>query len=116
MLLNKIEDPRDNLSKASRFELCRLAEERGIKEVHYSADMTLEQMAELLRSKNVHDIALPDRPLGVYKPVVINADAAPKPEKSVSDMTIIELRSACKARGIKIARKDTMETLRSKLG
>ena len=122
-VLNRIEDPRDNLSKASRFELCQIAERLGIEEVHYSAALTLEEMVAVLRSKNVHDIKLPDRPLGIYKPVVLNAEEPsevkkpepPKAEKPVSGMSIIELRSACKVRGIKMARTDTAETLRAKL-
>lgn len=120
-VLNRIEDNRDNLSKASRFELCQLAEARGISEVHYGATLTLEEMVNILRGKGVHDIKIPDRPLGIYQPLVLGEIEAPKieavkaPEKPVGDMNIVELRSACKARGIKMARTDTTETLRAKL-
>lgn len=38
-----------------------------------------------------------------------------EPVKPVPDMTMAELRKACKARGIPMARKDNMESLRAKL-
>jgi hypothetical protein len=40
----------------------------------------------------------------------------PPADKPVTDMTITELRQACKTRGIKLARTDNMETMRAKLG
>lgn len=41
--------------------------------------------------------------------------AAPVVTKPIGEMSIKELRTACKARGIKMERKDNMETLRAKL-
>lgn len=127
MILNRIEDPRDNLHKASRFELCAIAKHHGISEIRYNKDgQTLDDMIKILRDNGVRDIKIPERPLGVYKPVILNADdVVPKQstpvvsntvEKPVSAMTIIELRSECKRRGIKMARTDNMDSLRAKLG
>lgn len=131
MILNRIEDPRDNLHKASRYELCVIAKHHGIADIGYGKDgQTLEDMIKILRDNGVRDIKIPERPLGVYKPVILNADdlippsAAHKHEtvakddvsKSSSEMSITELRMECKKRGIKMARTDNMESLRAKLG
>jgi hypothetical protein len=45
----------------------------------------------------------------------VPALAAPTPAKAIVNMTINELRKACQARGIKLARRDNMITLRAKL-
>lgn len=42
-------------------------------------------------------------------------DAKITEPKPIDQMSITELRTECKARGIKMERKDTMETLRAKL-
>jgi|SRR5581483_2814129 len=132
MILNRIEDPRDNLHKASRYELCTIAKYHGITDIGYGKDgQTLDDIIKILRNNGIHDIKIPERPLGVYNPVLLNAeDVVPNKEvfhsipgtettislKQISDMTIVELRSECKRRGIKMARTDNMESLRAKLG
>lgn len=128
MQLLRIDDPRDPLLKASRYELCELAKAHGISEIGYGKEMTLPEMVDILKKNGVHDIKIPDRPLGVYTPVILNKDAAPpapvvrqqeppKPviDKPVSEMSMNELRSECKNRGIKMDRRDNLNTLREKL-
>ena len=147
--LNKIIDPRDPLSKARRMELFRFAQDNGISDIQET--MPADMMRDILRSRNVTSISVPDRPLGsaqqtfttptshkttggVIQPaqevipvVSASVDVArqwlaqqsqpqpPQPTKPNSELSIIELRQACKARGIKIARTDKMTTLRAKL-
>lgn len=126
MQILKIEDPRDNLSKASRYELCQLAKAHGVAEISYGCSLQLPEIVELLHKRGIHDIKIPDRPLGVYAPVVINAENVetpalidhPQPEpaaKPVSEMNMTEMRKEAKRRGIKMARTDNLRTLRTKL-
>lgn len=128
MQLLKSEDPRDSLMKASRYELCQLAHAHGISDVCYEKDMTLEEIVSTLRKNGINEIKIPDRPLGIYKPVLLGADGPPiEPKqvfveavkevtKSVPEMNMTELRKECKRRGIKMIRTDNLETLRMKLG
>ncbi len=117
------EDPRDNLGKATRYELCQAAKHHGITEFNYGTDdITLEDMIAILRRHGIRDITIPNRILGDYRPTVINAESvksekvvAAEPAKAASDMSMTELRSECKKRGIKMARTDNMTTLREKL-
>ena len=141
--LDKIIDPRDALSKARRMELFRFAREKGIAEIEET--MPADMMRDILRARNVTTIAVPDRPLGAAQQtfttptshrttsVIIQPAQEVIPEVSASvdlarqwraqqqqtkpnsELTIIELRQACKARGIKIARTDKMVDLRAKL-
>lgn len=126
LILHKAEDPRDTLSKASRYELCQVAQAHGIKEISYSAELGLEDMVKILRNNGVTDIKIPDRPLGLYKPVILGLDGPPlatveepapeQPATPVAQMSMGELRSECKRRGIKMARTDNLHSLREKLG
>jgi hypothetical protein len=130
MQLLRIDDPRDPLNKASRFELCALARHHGIAEITYGSPLQLPDMVRILRERGVSSITIPDRPLGVYKPVVYNADdvrpppaalpvepAKPEPvAKAVADMNMTEMRKECKRRGIKMERTDNLNSLRDKLG
>lgn len=126
LVLKSLVDPRDILTKASRYELCAFAQANGVIEIDYGSDMTLEEMIAILRNRGLTNITLPERPLGVYKPVVLGlnqqiaekpAPAAPAvPEKPLNKMDMNELRAACKARGIKMERTDNMRSLREKLG
>lgn len=129
MQILKVEDPRDPLRKASRYELCQLAKMHGIKEISYGCDMQLPQMIEMLHERGIHTITIPERPLGVQKNTIYNADdiiakvpdkvpapAEPIAEKSVSDMNMTEMRKECKRRGIPMVRTDNLKTLREKLG
>lgn len=133
MQILKIDDPRDPLSKASRYELCQLAKAHGITEIGYGKDgQTLPEMVKILHDRGIHTITMPDRPLGIYKPVVLNADdvapvsSQPAPavpvveapsaiDKPVSEMNMTEMRKECKRRGIKMDRTDNLKTLRDKL-
>lgn len=124
MQILRNEDPRDSLQKASRYELCQVAKSHGISEITYGCGLKLDQMVEILRERGITSITIPERPLGVYKPVVYDADTVSSPgakiapvEKAapVPDMSIKELRSECKRRGIKMARTDNLVTLREKL-
>lgn len=42
--------------------------------------------------------------------------AVPDPAKPVAEMSITELRQVCKAKGVKLERRDTMDIMREKLG
>ena len=136
MILNKIDDPRDALAKARRYELLKFAKANGVSEITEAMPAIL--MRKILRGRGLTRIAIPPRNLGQMNqsrsaeaaPVSgdqvpeIDADAdlarqfgqmAPAP-KPGAEMSINELRAAVKAKGLKIARTDTMESLRAKLG
>lgn len=131
MFLNKIDDPRDQLEKARRYELFKFAKGHNIAEI--TEGMPAIIMRKILRGKGLTRISIPPRPLGGLSgsapatPQNVNEiDAADdlmrqyaqesKPaEKPVSEMDIKELRSTAKARGIKLARTDNMVKIREKL-
>lgn len=129
MQLLKVEDPRDSLMKASRYELCQVAQAHGVSEIKYESELGLEDMVKILRNKGISSITIPDRPLGLYKPVVLGLDGPPLSQKTepvvqekpaavdipIEQMGMRELRSACKARGIKMERTDNLDKLRAKL-
>lgn len=130
------EDPRGNLEKASRYELAQLAKRLGFSDITYDTPQPLQ--VKMLRSRGVTDIDIPERILGDIRPIVYNTDAvqpvqAQKTEaksmtadelleqeyqkpKTPAEMSMTELRSECKRRGIKMARTDNLKTLREKLG
>lgn len=130
------EDPRGNLEKASRYELAQLAKRLGFSDITYDTPQPLQ--VKMLRSRGVTDIDIPERILGDIRPIVYNTDAvqpvqAKKTEaksmtadelleqeyqkpKTPAEMSMTELRSECKRRGIKMARTDNLKTLREKLG
>lgn len=62
MILNKVEDPRDTLAKARRWELVQLAKANGVSEI--DADMPADLMRTILRQKGVTRVQIPPRPLG----------------------------------------------------
>ena len=134
MQLLSIIDPRDNLSKATRFELVDFAKKNGIQLDEGPPKIVSEK---ILRDRGFVNIQIPDRPLGLYvggevhstnEPIVHgslqNADDLlvqeyehqKKEDADVSKMSIGRLRAACKAKGIKMERTDNMQTLRAKLG
>ena len=134
MILNKIDDPRDALAKARRYELLKFAKANGISEITESMPAIL--MRKILRGRGLTRIAIPPRTLGQMNQArsaeaapssgdqvpEIDADAdlarqfgQPAAPKPAGDMSINELRAAVKAKGLKIARTDTMESLRAKL-
>ena len=62
MILNKIDDPRDNLAKARLWELQQFAEANRVVEV--KPDMPAMIVRGILRAKGLTQIPVPDRPLG----------------------------------------------------
>lgn len=132
------EDPRGNLEKASRYELAQLAKKLGFTDITYDTPQPLQ--VKLLRQRGITDIDIPERVLGDIRPLVYNTDQvqpvkAQKTEaksmtadelleqeyrqqqpKTPAEMSMTELRSECKRRGIKMARTDNLKTLREKLG
>jgi len=137
MQLLTTEDPRDNLQKANRWELVAFAKENGI---DLDENTPAIVSAKILRDRGLTNIKIPDRPLGLYVSsknealvehapsvkgeITINAEddlvrqyeQQQKARTDLSSMTIGQLRVACKERGIKMSRRDNMQTLREKLG
>ena len=134
MQLLTIEDPRDNLQKATRFELVDFARKNGIQLDEGTPKIVSEK---ILRDRGFVNIQIPDRPLGLYvggethatnEPIVHgslqNADDLlvaeyehqKKEDANVSKMSMSRLRAECKSKGIKMDRRDNMQTLRAKLG
>jgi len=137
MQLNRIDDPRDPLSKARRDELRRYARKNGI-EVH--PDMPALLLRDLLRQRGLTRPPIPNRPLGAQVqnglPALpsggqqngVEADAIadlarqyqqqrqPPPPLAPSTMGINELRAECKRLGIKLERRDNMNSMREKIG
>lgn len=140
-----IVDPRNSLQKARRPELAKFAKANGIKEFVYPngrREPIDEAPAVLIRQelakRGLTRIPIPNRSIGTMpggrepRPmqpqtngVEVDAEAdlarqfmeAPKSEaKPVSEMDIRELRSAAKARGVKLERTDNMAKIREKLG
>lgn len=137
MILNKIDDPRDALAKARRYELLKFAKANGISEITESMPAIL--MRKILRGRGLTRIAIPPRILGQVnqsrsaEAAPVSSDQVPEIDaeadlarqfgqaavttpKPVAEMSINDLRAAVKAKGLKIARTDTMESLRAKLG
>lgn len=131
--LLRVDDPRDNLEKARLGELEKFARANN---VEFKQGLPAMVLRKILRSKGLVTIAIPPRVLGQYQPNPgeaitsapitsgqgIETDAAADlakqhaaQEKPVDQMTITELRQACKKRGIKMARTDNMAALRTKL-
>lgn len=82
MILNKIDDPRDNLAKARRWELQQFAEANGVTEI--KAEMPAMLIRGILRAKGLTQIPVPDRPLGQMnqphpRPMYKNGLAAAQP-------------------------------------
>lgn len=74
MILNKIDDPRDNLEKAHRMELVKFARAHGLN--HISEQMPAILIRQELRSRNLTNIRIPPRPLGAQSHPPAMADAA----------------------------------------
>lgn len=137
VILKSVEDPRDNLEKAGKYELWQFAVANGLNDVTYDTPSIL--VRKKLRALGLVNINIPDRPLGSPIPTVYGADpqkaVAPVKQstevneisaedllemeaqvKPVAQMSMTELRSECKRRGIKMVRTDNLRTLREKLG
>jgi len=143
MILNKIEDPRDNLEKATRRELFLFARENKVSDI--SDEMPAILMRDILRRRGLTRIRIPPRPLGAMNgggkgsagPAVpetngVEADAiadlarqwaqqarAPEAQEpaapTLATMDINALRRVCKAEGIPMGRRDRMPDLVAKI-
>jgi hypothetical protein len=129
MQILRTEDPRSPLDKARRQELVRFANSNGLKDV--TEAMPAVVIRKLLRDKGLVNINVPDRQLGnfVQPDSVTEQDAntvdadtdlvrqfaeqSAKPDYSA--MSINELRAECRKNGIKIERRDNLNSLRAKL-
>ena len=133
----EIVDPRDPLEKATRDQLVSYAHDNG--QIDIVEQMPAILIRKLLRQRGLTKIPVPDRKLGMgpdpYGAAaenpdipVMNADDAlieqfktikdnplPYVETDPDKMSMTELRKACKAKGIKMARTDNLHTLRDKL-
>lgn len=127
MILNSIDDPRDNLQRATRGELWRFAKAHHVEEIN-SDSMPADLMRRILRSKNLTQISTPPRPLGIpgatnaavyekrAEEVTADDDLARQwASQNVEAMTMPQLRKEAKARGIKQTPKDNKATLIAKL-
>lgn len=76
MILNKIDDPRDNLEKAHRMELVKFAHAQGVKDI--TEHMPAILIRAHLRAKGLTNIRITPRPLGAQ-----NVAPAPGPEQKV---------------------------------
>lgn len=138
MQLNRIDDPRDPLSKARRSELVKYARANGVKEI--VPDMPALLMRDILRRRGLTRPPIPNRPLGAQVqnglPAVaagtqqsgVEADALadlarqyqqqrqPPAPLAPTSMGINELRAECKRLGIKLSRRDNMNSMREKIG
>jgi hypothetical protein len=138
MLLKSIEDPRGPLQKARLSELQRFAKEEG---VQYHPEMGAEEIRQILIAAGKTNISVPPRLLGQFQqnptPTSHRFNQTPVPQKPVetvswaadlarqraqeikdaapSEMTITQVRQACKAKGIKISRTDKLVDLKAKL-
>ena len=136
MIPRGVEDPRDNLEKATRWELYDFAKAVGCTEVREPMPAMLA--VQILRGRGFVNIRIPDRPLGQVS--VIGKDPFSQPatqtvdaladmarqfeqEQKTRDIPSVpiegmkgnELRAECKRRGIPMKRTDTMQDLKAKL-
>lgn len=132
--LKSVDDPRDRLDRAHRIELIRFAQQNGVTEV--DPEMPAILMRQILRRRGLTNIDIPPRLLGQTQrggAVVANTQERTVATDAAADLakqwenqkkakvetkapeTINELRAAVKAKGIRLSRRDTMETLKAKL-
>jgi hypothetical protein len=130
-----MDDPRDNLERATRWELYDFAKQVGCSEVKEPMPALLA--AQILRAKGHTNIRTSVPPLGSMPVLGKDYGPADKTVDAVSDlarqyeqeqaapaivetvdvdsMNINQLRTEAKRRGIKLSRKDTMDVLKAKL-
>lgn len=141
MILNRIEDPRDNLSKATRYQVWKFAKANG---VDFPEDAPADLVRAELRRKGLTRIPVNRPPLGAQNgPIGSVAIAQPAQQGVERDATsdlaeqwareqqrardegrvkrpprhnpMNELRAEARALGIKLDRRDNVETLRAKV-
>lgn len=137
MILNKIEDPRDALAKATRHELLQHARANRVSEIQHDMPATL--MRKILRSRGLTRIAIPKRQLGaqVQPHAAVQSNDAPGIELDaeadlmrqymtqskapvvqslgIDAMDINALRAECRRLNIKMARGENTASLREKV-
>jgi hypothetical protein len=92
MLLNRIDDPRDNLGKARRYELGVWAEQNGHRNFSFMGkqwnayEAPAEITREFLRSVRLVNIRIPDRPLGQPVPHPSASQDAPVVPSQIPSM------------------------------
>lgn len=124
MQILRRDDPRDKLEKATRDELVDFAHING--QMDISEQMPKTVIVEMLRSRGLTNISIPERVLGEYvhrdQYGILDRAPAPPQEKTKpaasSDpdkMSIQELRAECRRLKIKLERTDNIPRLREKL-
>lgn len=144
MILNRIEDSRDALAKATRHELAQFAKANNVAEI--DPEMPALLMREILRRRGLTNIKIPNRQLGAPPPrpgdgqgetmagrsgpevdavddlarqwaeqKAASGHVEREPEKPLADMNINELRKICGGLGIALSRRDNMKTMREKI-
>lgn len=135
-------DPRDLWATARRIEVYRHAKEHNVPDI--SEDMPKDLIVKRCKAAGLPPPSVPRRPIGSVDPRIgdtnpnshhagegsvakseevetIDADDnlerewKTQQQKPVNDMNINELRGACKAKGIKLSRRDNMQAMKAKL-
>jgi hypothetical protein len=141
-VLTRIEDPRDNLMKMTRDELYDYGMENGVEfpqgrdtPAFDGTSHPVPNMVAILRARGLPGRDKSHRVLGLAQPLFSDPPPsysnkiipkAPPPEPSltwrepeelptVDKMTMGQLRKECKILGLKMSRRDNMNTLREKL-
>lgn len=139
MIPQPMEDPRDSLEKATRWELYDYAKKVGCSEVREPMPHLLA--AQILRARGFTKVptevpalgsvavlgampqGAPDQTVDAvsdlkrqYEQQQANPDPAPEPAPfNVEGAKFNEIRAELKRRGVKLSRKDTLEVLKAKL-
>jgi hypothetical protein len=142
-ILTRIDDPRDNLMKMTRDELYDYGKENGIEfpqgrdtPAFDGTSAPVPNMVAILRARGLPGRDKSYRQLGAPQPLLSDPPASysnkilPKtpppipsptwdrdqePPPPIEKMTMGQMRKECKSRGIKMERRDNMNTLRDKL-
>lgn len=139
MILNKIDDPRDNLQKATRYQVWKFAKENG---VDFPEDAPADIVRAELRRRRLTRIPVNRPELGAqsggggeaFVPGTTGAqvdatddlaqqwardrqrELQESGKRPVRHNPMNELRAKAKELGIKVDRRDNLETLRAKVG
>lgn len=130
-----MEDPRDRLQKADRWELVEYAKANGVV-LPYGENTPHLISEQILRGRGLTNPPIRDVPLGSapvlgfdHQPASQTVDAAsdfarqfaqqaadpPYQPVKTAKLSINELRNECKKRGIKLSRRDRIEDMKAKL-